>query len=350
MKYGLDFCNGGVATSNGGYQTPDKGFDNNTATYYQNQNSVPCWIKYDLGEGVAKIGKKYTITLSSFGATYCPSAWLFQGSNDNTTWTTLDSQSGITWSSSYQKKEFEFINTTSYRYYMWYFTGGPIICIAEFEVMGSTFQEPLCYITSRKRERYMMKPISSLNYTPFQNTPIIYTGRGQWNSPTMVSNTSPSPYVTSASTEYGSGYAAWKAFDKNGATRWSTTSNTGVGSWIKMYMGSSTDIIVTGCTMQAYHISQRMSSFKVQGSKDNINWTDIYSGGMDSNTNVQSFSFSNNISKYDYIRIYCVDGGSTVSMWEITFSGYYKQYNNYLRKLRDRLDMSGISTKDWYRY
>ena len=28
MEYGTDFCTGGTATSSGGYQTPDKGFDN----------------------------------------------------------------------------------------------------------------------------------------------------------------------------------------------------------------------------------------------------------------------------------------------------------------------------------
>lgn len=344
MIYGLDFCNGGTATSNGGYQTPDKGFDNNNATYYQNGNSTPCWCKYDLGAGVVKKGRKYTITLSKYGSN-CPSAWIFQGSNNNVNWDTLDSQSGITWSSAYQKKEFEFINTTYYRYYMWTFSApNAPICIAEFEIMAAGYQLPLCYLTSRKRERYIMKPISSLNYVLFQNAPTS-NARGAWNSPTMSSNNLPEPYVTSASTEYGSGYAAWRAFDKNNSTRWSTKSGNGLNSWIKMYVGNKTNIIITQCTMKAH---QRMSSFIVQGSNNNTNWTDIYSGNMANNTDVQTFSFSNNTTKYDYIRIYCTSAIGTVSLWEVTFSGYYKSYYNYLRRLRDRFDMSSISTKNWY--
>jgi len=116
MPYGLDFCTGGTATSSGGFQTPDKGFDDNSATYYQNLNSVPCWVKYDQGAGITKKGAQYTIMLSSYGAQYSPTAWKFWGSNvgtDNTDdgWVELDSQTGISWSLRMKKNHFPITTT-----------------------------------------------------------------------------------------------------------------------------------------------------------------------------------------------------------------------------------------------
>ena len=46
-----------------------------------------------------------------------PKAWTFQGSNDNITWTTLDTRSGVAWASGTTVKNFSFENETKYKYY-----------------------------------------------------------------------------------------------------------------------------------------------------------------------------------------------------------------------------------------
>jgi hypothetical protein len=44
-------------------------------------------------------------------------AWNFQGSNNGSTWTTIDTQTGISWSSVGQIKTFTIASPASYRYY-----------------------------------------------------------------------------------------------------------------------------------------------------------------------------------------------------------------------------------------
>jgi hypothetical protein len=342
MAYGLDFLTGGTATSSGGYQTPDKGFDDNTATYYQNLNSVPCWVKYDLGSGVAKIGEKYTITLSSYGSQYCPSAWVLEGSNNDSDWTQLDSRSGITWSSAYEKKEFEFSNATAYRYYKWTFSApnGPI-CIAEFEVMAAAQADAANYLWSRGRDRMRTKGISLGQRATIDGNPSFLIARRNrlrtvgislepaanlnsipWSSPTMTAANAPSPYVVSASTEYAA-EVAWKAFDGNATTNWNTYgAAVSAGQWIKLDRGAAPGPVITGCTIVNY-LNYGFNSFKVQGSNNNSDWTDIYSDAAANNTDVQTFSFSANTTAYKYIRFLCVTGHNTntLAVYEITISG-----------------------------
>lgn len=343
MEYGIDFCTGGTATSDGGFQTPDKGFDDNNATYYQNGNSTPCWCKYDLGAGVTKIARKYTITLSQFGSTYCPSAWIFQGSTDNTNWTTLDSQSGITWSSAYQKKEFEFSNSLGHRYFMWTFSApnGPI-CIAEFEVMVALMQDPKCYLSPRKRERYLIKPISNNNLFDDLSENTLWT-TASFN---MTANNAPSPYVASASSEYSSSYAAWLTFDNNNTTRWSTTSGQAANCWVKLFVGDTPNYIVRSLSVKFFGGYEVINAFKFQGSNNDSDWTDLYSGNFVRDDSLQTFEFDNNVI-YKYFRLLAVSVyGTTCSIYTITISGVYIITQNYLRSMRNRFDMRGISTQN----
>jgi subtilisin-like proprotein convertase family protein len=65
-----------------------------------------------------------------------PSGWQFQGSNDNSTWTTLDTESGIVWSGT-TTQQFAFDNTTSYLYYRIVFTA-PVQLSYEIFTVGGT--------------------------------------------------------------------------------------------------------------------------------------------------------------------------------------------------------------------
>lgn len=84
------------------------------------------WVRYDFGSGVTRIITAYSMTPvptdAVLGGTTndpasAPKNWTFEGSNDGTTWTTLDTQaSAATWGVA-EKRIFSITNTTAYRYY-----------------------------------------------------------------------------------------------------------------------------------------------------------------------------------------------------------------------------------------
>jgi len=101
----------------GSYLAPDA-FDDNTVT----RSIINVGGTIGQNYGTPKIISKYTILgYSSIASTTMPRDWTFQGSNNNSTWTTLDTQSGITWSDN-QLRTFSSGNTTAYQYYRLYIT------------------------------------------------------------------------------------------------------------------------------------------------------------------------------------------------------------------------------------
>ena len=84
-------------------------------------NRMPLAVTYDFGEGVQKTVNKYKIYGESTSVQYVarnPQDWDFEGSNDNSTWTQLDSRRNVDdWSSNGETREYTFSNDTAYRYY-----------------------------------------------------------------------------------------------------------------------------------------------------------------------------------------------------------------------------------------
>lgn len=54
------------------------------------------WLKIDLGSGNEITPTAYEITPSNTAGREPPHDWTFEGSNDDSNWTTLDTQSGVT--------------------------------------------------------------------------------------------------------------------------------------------------------------------------------------------------------------------------------------------------------------
>jgi regulation of enolase protein 1 (concanavalin A-like superfamily) len=77
------------------------------------------WLQYDFGAGNAQAVKRYTVSSSSVNIpARDPKNWQFQASNDGTTWTTLDTQSGQAFATiRMQQNTYNIGNTTAYRYY-----------------------------------------------------------------------------------------------------------------------------------------------------------------------------------------------------------------------------------------
>ena len=89
---------------------------NNTTRWWTANDGVPEWVKLDFGAGNEKTITQYKIHSNHYDSNN-PTAWTFAGSNDNSTFTTLDTQSGLSWSTPETKTFNSFSNTTAYRYY-----------------------------------------------------------------------------------------------------------------------------------------------------------------------------------------------------------------------------------------
>lgn len=91
----------------------------------------------------AAVVKQYKLTSANDAEGRNPKAWQVQGSNDNSTWTTIDTQSNQSFSGFFTTNTYSAAsNTTAYQYYKLNITannGEPLIQLADWEILdGST--------------------------------------------------------------------------------------------------------------------------------------------------------------------------------------------------------------------
>jgi hypothetical protein len=98
--------------------------DDKNATHWQDvpadsASVLPSWWKVDFGSGNAKTVASYSIRAGSDSSFLdnAPAAWSFQGSNDNSSWTTEDSRSGQTGWAVSQARTYTVASPSSWRYY-----------------------------------------------------------------------------------------------------------------------------------------------------------------------------------------------------------------------------------------
>lgn len=130
-------------------------------------------------------------------------------------------------------------------------------------------------------------------------------------------------FVASASSEYSSAYAAWKAF--NGAvlgdsTRW-LTNNTTTG-WLKLDLGTSRTICAV--TLRSYVVGASPRDWTIDGSDDGSSWTtvDAQTGQTFADGVTRTFTFSP--ATYRYWRINVTVGNGLygyLDIDEMTFVG-----------------------------
>ncbi|HWD81617.1 MAG TPA: discoidin domain-containing protein, partial [Kribbella sp.] len=73
------------------------------------------WLVYQTSAPV--VIKKYALTSANDADGRDPQNWTVSGSNDGTTWTTLDTQTGQSFENRFQTKEYSFANDTAYTYF-----------------------------------------------------------------------------------------------------------------------------------------------------------------------------------------------------------------------------------------
>lgn len=110
--------------------------DNQTNTKYLTFHPS-AWLQYQAPSPY--VVKSYTITSANDHPERDPLNWTLQGSNNGTTWTTLDSRTNQDFPRRFQTRTFTFENSTSYTHYRFNMTNnnGSTLQLAEVELFGN---------------------------------------------------------------------------------------------------------------------------------------------------------------------------------------------------------------------
>jgi hypothetical protein len=109
--------------------------------YWIASGDVDEWIQYDYGSGGERTMQAYVVRgYQTSQPTRAVTDWRVQGSNNGSTWTTLDTQTSVSWSHDNELKTYAFSNSTAYRYYRIYVdavNGGTLSSFKQFYMLGS---------------------------------------------------------------------------------------------------------------------------------------------------------------------------------------------------------------------
>ncbi|KAI7258987.1 hypothetical protein KC345_g10418 [Hortaea werneckii] len=104
------------STSSPSGEEKEKAFDANPSTKWLITVSTG-WIQYKFAAGVTQTATSYSITSANDVPGRDPKNWTLQGSNNGTSWTTLDTRTNESFATRFLKKTYTFSNTTAYAYY-----------------------------------------------------------------------------------------------------------------------------------------------------------------------------------------------------------------------------------------
>jgi len=151
-----------LASTNTGSQVggSDDAFNGDPGSKWYGFSAPTGWLRYDFGANNAQVVKRYTIN-SADVATRDPKDWQFQGSQDGSTWTTLDTRSGQTFTIPMAQNTYNIGNTTAYRYYRINITannGATGVAIGDLGLWsdsGRTIPDGRYQIVNRKSNKVM---------------------------------------------------------------------------------------------------------------------------------------------------------------------------------------------------
>ena len=135
-----------------GQNTPNEGVaklvDGNLNSKWLDFSAIS-WVQFSYSS--AQVWNQYNITSGNDAPERDPKNWTIQGSNDGTSWVTLDTKTNQTWSARNQTNSFTFTNSTSYTYYRWDISAngsGSIIQASEFAFSSGTISNYAITITA----------------------------------------------------------------------------------------------------------------------------------------------------------------------------------------------------------
>jgi hypothetical protein len=146
-----DVSVGGTATASsnptGANEGPAMAFDRNTGSKWlgNTDSNGQAWIQYQFAGGQSIAVTQYKVASANDSPPRDPKSWLFQGSNDGTTWTTVDTETNQSFSGRFSYNVYAINNTTKYQYYRLFITanngstetglgGTGLVQLSEFEL------------------------------------------------------------------------------------------------------------------------------------------------------------------------------------------------------------------------
>ena len=183
-----DVCTGGAisvsSTASPVGEEAAKAFDDLTSTKWLIGNSTG-WIQYTFGGSTVWAVNQYTITSANDVPARDPKNWTLQGSNNGTSWTTVDSRTSEAFASRFLKKTYSFSNTLGFHMYRLNVTansGDSNLQMAEIEMFAATS-------TPAQSPTPTRTPTSTPTPTPSQGISMKilwpaywYPGNANWNT------------------------------------------------------------------------------------------------------------------------------------------------------------------------
>lgn len=309
----------GVASASGIYGSTNdafKAFDNDSSSYWRqldNNGVYPQWLQYEFVESII-IGK-YEVQIGN-ALTFIPTSWTFEGGNGNS-FEILDTQNNVTWNSINETKSFIINNNKKYKVYRLTINGGTSsVRITSLNMYELTFADKFLISSNDK--------IYSIEYNK--------SFKEQF-PPDMTNDTTPSPYVVSASSFSSASNSPYKAFDSNLTTTdghsWLTES--GTSHWLKIDFGIGNEKIIQGFHVHGYKFagtSPPPTSMVLEGSNDNSTFTTLYENIPDSATwnNKIVYEFDND-EPYRYFRLSFKINSTRVMIRDFRLYEYDSQQN-----------------------
>jgi hypothetical protein len=257
---------GGTASSSTigapSWEQPDQAFNRNSGSKWYNGNasnpSPTGWLRYDFGAGNAQTVKRYSV-VSADVANRDPKTWTFQGSNDGSTWTTLDTQSNQAFLTRNHADTYNIGNTTAYRYYQIDVTannGASTLAIAELSLWsdtGRTILDGTYRVISKKSKKvldvYASGTADGTNVQQWgwtggsnQKWTLTHLGSGQYQA--MGVGSGKLLEVAGASTANGANIRIFTS-NNNNCQKWTVTP-TGDGNFKLLNVNSGKAVDVSG--------------------------------------------------------------------------------------------------------
>ena len=131
--------------------------------------------------------------------------------------------------------------------------------------------------------------------------------------PTMTGATTPSGEAFAMSADTPNQCYPWKAFDKNTSTHWYSQWNVNpTNGYIGYKFTSAVKCVAMHYVCSDIAANHKPLGVKVQGSNDNVTYTDLASATWVKDNNPEWVYFSDNTSTYQYYRM-LISGGTTTN-------------------------------------
>lgn len=301
----------------GGYGQPRYVVSRGTDTYnaWVSAAALPNAIIFSLGS-FYKL-KPNKITLQSEGNPGChPKDWILYGSNDGTNWTVLQTVTNSGISSTYTWYDFAITSPDNgYSYFKLDITatsGGNAVRLNELELYGELSQ--LSGLTFY--EEGPPNGTGTKGYFYYRGTHDTNGAPRAWVNP--VGNG-----ITQTVSSQPWGNLGIHLTDRNNGTFWDTDGAT--NAWSKWDLGVGKSLVVSGYYLSSNASYDGVNGYKLQGSNDDTNWTDIHQAEM--NYYIENnFPISQGCNKgvtdaFRYIRLLTF-GSRSGSFREIELYGY----------------------------